>query len=402
MKMCLYIPIITFTQLDKTFFVVWFLGGCEENGRTYRPNEQWEKAYLEHMLVCTCNGAEGIKCKTKPEGKCETSAKIPQQANLFFLFRLPMKINKHSYNPTHFSKKMEVIFLCVLCSHWNSLMMLGEKKRNPNLSLFLFSVEETCYDKHNLRTYQVGETYERPKDGMIWDCTCIGSGRGKISCSIASKMQLNSIHQFTCTTNLILNAFLFKSAAEARMLRSESFAFVLSRPLPWRGKVLQNWGNLEETSWISRLHAGMCLSWKWQRGVDLQARGSVLPLPFNMQRCSFGHPQNLNAYHDCIWYSCTYLAAVQCVSEKAQILILTLFCLSSEKTKVPACIPSWQVANELNLTFSLCCSWALLWHRCSVFICRGGDLGETLPKLDDAGLHLSGRGKWAYHLYLQE
>ncbi|XP_056873860.1 fibronectin 1b isoform X2 [Takifugu flavidus] len=89
--------------------------GCEENGRTYRPNEQWEKAYLGSTLVCSCNGAAGIKCKTKPE------------------------------------------------------------------------VEETCYDKHNLRTYQVGETYERPKDGMIWDCTCIGSGRGKISCTIANR-----------------------------------------------------------------------------------------------------------------------------------------------------------------------------------------------------------------------
>ncbi|XP_049422207.1 fibronectin 1b isoform X2 [Epinephelus fuscoguttatus] len=48
-------------------------------------------------------------------------------------------------------------------------------------------VEETCYDKYNDRTYRVGETYERPKDGMMWDCTCIGSGRGKISCTIANR-----------------------------------------------------------------------------------------------------------------------------------------------------------------------------------------------------------------------
>ncbi|XP_076858754.1 fibronectin 1a [Brachyhypopomus gauderio] len=47
--------------------------------------------------------------------------------------------------------------------------------------------EETCYDKVNGRSYRVGETYERPKDGMIWDCTCIGSGRGKISCTIANR-----------------------------------------------------------------------------------------------------------------------------------------------------------------------------------------------------------------------
>ncbi|KAM6934850.1 fibronectin 1a [Xenentodon cancila] len=47
--------------------------------------------------------------------------------------------------------------------------------------------EEKCYDKVTQQHYSVGETYERPKDGMIWDCTCIGSGRGKISCTIANR-----------------------------------------------------------------------------------------------------------------------------------------------------------------------------------------------------------------------
>ncbi|CAK6964388.1 fibronectin 1a [Scomber scombrus] len=47
--------------------------------------------------------------------------------------------------------------------------------------------EETCFDKINQQSYTVGETYERPKDGMIWDCTCIGSGRGKISCTIGNR-----------------------------------------------------------------------------------------------------------------------------------------------------------------------------------------------------------------------
>ncbi|KAK2839564.1 hypothetical protein Q5P01_013304 [Channa striata] len=47
--------------------------------------------------------------------------------------------------------------------------------------------EERCYDKFNQKSYAVGETYERPKDGMIWDCTCIGSGKGKISCTIVNR-----------------------------------------------------------------------------------------------------------------------------------------------------------------------------------------------------------------------
>lgn len=53
--------------------------------------------------------------------------------------------------------------------------------------MFPAAAEERCYDKINQQSYAVGETYERPKDSMIWDCTCIGSGRGKISCTIASK-----------------------------------------------------------------------------------------------------------------------------------------------------------------------------------------------------------------------
>lgn len=66
----------------------------------------------------------------------------------------------------------------------------GSQWQRLNLSLsplFSLSVEESCYDKYNDRSYRVGETYERPKEGMMWDCTCIGSGRGKISCTIASE-----------------------------------------------------------------------------------------------------------------------------------------------------------------------------------------------------------------------
>ncbi|XP_059408177.1 fibronectin-like isoform X3 [Carassius carassius] len=88
---------------------------CNDNGRFYRMDDQWERQYMDSTLICTCQGASGVKCKSKP------------------------------------------------------------------------AAEETCYDKFNARSYRVGETYERPKDGMIWDCTCIGSGRGKISCTIANR-----------------------------------------------------------------------------------------------------------------------------------------------------------------------------------------------------------------------
>uniref|UniRef100_A0A3P9H840 Fibronectin n=1 Tax=Oryzias latipes TaxID=8090 RepID=A0A3P9H840_ORYLA len=57
----------------------------------------------------------------------------------------------------------------------------------PFMTTSVLVAEEKCYDKEIQQYYAVGETYERPKDGMIWDCTCIGSGKGKISCTIANR-----------------------------------------------------------------------------------------------------------------------------------------------------------------------------------------------------------------------
>uniref|UniRef100_A0A8C4ZWN3 Fibronectin n=1 Tax=Gadus morhua TaxID=8049 RepID=A0A8C4ZWN3_GADMO len=87
--------------------------GCSENGRTYRVNDRWEKVYQGNNLVCTCNGREGIHCRSKVQD------------------------------------------------------------------------QNSCYDTTNLQTYRLGETYDRPKDGMIWDCTCVAAGR--VSCTIANR-----------------------------------------------------------------------------------------------------------------------------------------------------------------------------------------------------------------------
>lgn len=80
----------------------------------------------------------------------------------------------------HLCVSRQGICVSVDCTcYWHGYMKL----------IYFFSLlvaEETCFDKYTGSTYRVGETYERPKDSMIWDCTCIGAGRGRISCTIAS------------------------------------------------------------------------------------------------------------------------------------------------------------------------------------------------------------------------
>lgn len=50
------------------FAVIFHPDGCIEYGQFYGVGEQWERTYLGTVLLCTCHGVAGIKCKTKPEG----------------------------------------------------------------------------------------------------------------------------------------------------------------------------------------------------------------------------------------------------------------------------------------------------------------------------------------------
>ena len=47
---------------------------------------------------------------------------------------------------------------------------------------------ERCYDNAAGTSYVVGETWEKPYQGwMMVDCTCLGEGSGRITCTSRSK-----------------------------------------------------------------------------------------------------------------------------------------------------------------------------------------------------------------------
>lgn len=68
---CCLIPVSSAVPPPHVLIPFFFslLDGCLENGRYYAVNDQWERPYLGSILVCTCNGVGGIKCKSKPDGR---------------------------------------------------------------------------------------------------------------------------------------------------------------------------------------------------------------------------------------------------------------------------------------------------------------------------------------------
>ncbi|XP_070766999.1 fibronectin 1b [Enoplosus armatus] len=175
--------------------------GCEENGRSYRPNEQWEKPYLGSTLVCTCNGAAGIKCKTKPEveescydkhndrtyrvGETYERPKDGMMWDCTCIGSGRGKISCTIANRCHEGGRSYKIGDTWQRPHDTADYMLecvclgngkGEWTCKP--------VAERCYDNNAASSYVVGETWEKPYQGwMMLDCTCVGEGNGRITCS---------------------------------------------------------------------------------------------------------------------------------------------------------------------------------------------------------------------------
>lgn len=55
---------------------------------------------------------------------------------------------------------------------------------------------ERCYDNSAGTSYVVGETWEKPYQGwMVVDCTCLGEGSGRITCTSRSTCRTSpSVH----------------------------------------------------------------------------------------------------------------------------------------------------------------------------------------------------------------
>ncbi|KAJ8350303.1 hypothetical protein SKAU_G00254330 [Synaphobranchus kaupii] len=190
-----------YPHVDDASSVQRIQDGCIDNGRYYRVNDQWERSYLGGTLICTCHGAAGTKCKTKPEAE-ETCYD---------------KINARSYRvgETYERPKDGMIWDCTCigssrgkisctianrCHEGGQSYKIGDTWRRPHdTGSYMLEcvclgngkgewtckpVAERCYDNTAGTSYMVGETWEKPYQGwMMVDCTCLGEGSGRITCT---------------------------------------------------------------------------------------------------------------------------------------------------------------------------------------------------------------------------
>lgn len=78
------------------------------------------------------------------------------------------------------------------CLH-NTLEIIGRLHNSFLLCFFIpnCSTGEKCFEHSSGTSYAVGQTWEKPYQGwMMVDCTCLGEGSGRITCSSKSMWQI--------------------------------------------------------------------------------------------------------------------------------------------------------------------------------------------------------------------
>ncbi|TRZ01858.1 hypothetical protein DNTS_025790 [Danionella cerebrum] len=129
--------------------------GCNDNGRFYRMNDEWERPYMDSTLTCTCEGASGVKCRSKPADRCHEGGNSYRIGDTW----------------TRPHDTGDYMLECVCLGNGK-----GEWTCKP--------VAERCYDDTLGSSYVVGQTWQKPYQGwMIVDCTCLGEGNGRITCT---------------------------------------------------------------------------------------------------------------------------------------------------------------------------------------------------------------------------
>uniref|UniRef100_A0AAR2LSG3 Fibronectin n=1 Tax=Pygocentrus nattereri TaxID=42514 RepID=A0AAR2LSG3_PYGNA len=147
--------------------------GCIEYGQFYEVGQQWERTYLGSILLCTCHGVAGIKCKTKPEGEFRFIVAVETCYDKVKAHRCHEGGNSYKIGDTwkRPHDTGDYMLECVCLGNGK-----GEWTCKP--------VAERCYDNAAGTSYVVGETWEKPYQGwMIVDCTCLGEGSGRITCT---------------------------------------------------------------------------------------------------------------------------------------------------------------------------------------------------------------------------
>ncbi|KAL1022060.1 hypothetical protein UPYG_G00021700 [Umbra pygmaea] len=150
--------------------------GCVENGHSYTQNEQWEKVYRDSTLICTCNGEAGIQCQTKPqvEETCYDKYNFQKYAVAAQSETAATKGANPIGSATLGEDLTRLAAICWSVCVWETAR--GNGPANP-----CQSVAMTMRPGHS---YVAGQTWQKRYQGwMMIDCTCMGEGNGRITCT---------------------------------------------------------------------------------------------------------------------------------------------------------------------------------------------------------------------------